>query len=610
MATPTPEQIKIAVDLLVDRYGISSQLLGKLYGENNFDEAKKLYRSVSKETCNAKKQAELLISKKGATLFAGSDEAVKQLRRKILESADEETIRTLYQKHEPNGTKQHVSYMIGDLVNKPWFSGKRWAMDFVRTFHFPDVFTGIQNSSKHLPKFFDIPAKRRLPELVPFQITLKNEMKKILELKGKETRCVVTLPTGGGKTRVAVEAFIEWMQPRFNQQKYLLWIAQSQELCEQAVQCIAAVWSENYFVEDLRVYRYFQGYKLDMEQMIGGVVVTSIQQLYSRLKLKDPVLIEILQNLGAMIIDEAHHAVTKMYKDLIETANHLCGKGTFPICGLTATPGRSGDGTRNLVDFFKAQLITPLLGPEYDSNPVKYFRENGYLSKAKHIVVKSGIPYELTDEELKEFENESTQHVFLEHKFLKKLADDRKRNELILKQLMDIPEGNRVLVYACTVEHAEILASMLNTLGRRSASISAKTSSSVRRVLIEEFRNGSIEFLFNYGVLTTGFDAPKTNYIVICRPTTSVILYEQIVGRGMRGPKFNGTPDCTVIDFSDNILRMGVQMAYSRFSNDWPDYWEEEQTEGNDWEVGMMEVAAASANGGSSFRSRKKRRKK
>jgi len=119
----------------------------------------------------------------------------------------------------------------------------------------------------------------------------------------------------------------------------------------------------------------------------------------------------------------------------------------------------------------------------------------------------------------------------------------------------------------------------MSALGRRSASISAKTPVSLRRVLIEEFRNGQIEFLFNFGVLTTGFDAPKTNYIVICRPTTSVILYEQIVGRGMRGPKFRGTPDCTVIDFSDNILRMGVQMAYSRFSEEWPDYWEEEREE-------------------------------
>jgi len=579
MATPTLEQIKEAASLLVDRYGITPHLIKKLYGERHFDAVKQLYQIAGNETCDVKKQAELLISKKGALLFAGNEEPVKQLRRKILERADEETIRALYRKHDPNGTKQHISYIIGDLANKPWVSGKRWAIDFVRTFHFPEVFAGIENHRKNLPEFFDVPARRRLPELVEFQKKLKEEMKKILELKGRETRCIVTLPTGGGKTRVAVEAFIEWMQPRFSQQKYLLWIAQSQELCEQAIQCIASVWGENYFVEDLRIYRFFQGTRLKSEHLVGGVVVSSIQQLYSRLKSKDPVLIEVLQNLGAMIIDEAHHAVTKMYKELIEAVDQFCGEGQYPICGLTATPGRNGDETGKLVDFFKAQLITPPLGPEYDSNPVKYFREHGYLSRATHVVMKSGILYELTEDELKAFVDESENHEFIEHKFLKKLAADRKRNTLILQRLLNIPQGNRVLVYACTVEHAEMLASMMSALGRRSASISAKTPVSLRRVLIEEFRNGQIEFLFNFGVLTTGFDAPKTNYIVICRPTTSVILYEQIVGRGMRGPKFRGTPDCTVIDFSDNILRMGVQMAYSRFSEEWPDYWEEEREE-------------------------------
>lgn len=86
---------------------------------------------------------------------------------------------------------------------------------------------------------------------------------------------------------------------------------------------------------------------------------------------------------------------------------------------------------------------------------------------------------------------------------------------------------------------------------------------------MDAFKKGEIEFLLNYGVLTTGFDAPKTEYIMICRPTTSVVLYEQIVGRGLRGPRFGGTEHCTIIDFADNLLRLGKPLAYQRFHNFW-----------------------------------------
>ncbi len=91
----------------------------------------------------------------------------------------------------------------------------------------------------------------------------------------------------------------------------------------------------------------------------------------------------------------------------------------------------------------------------------------------------------------------------------------------------------------------------------------------MRRQLIKDFNQGQVNFLCNFGVLTTGFDAPKTECIVICRPTTSVVLYEQIVGRGLRGPKFGGTETCDVIDFADNINRLGPPLAYFRFNDFW-----------------------------------------
>lgn len=75
--------------------------------------------------------------------------------------------------------------------------------------------------------------------------------------------------------------------------------------------------------------------------------------------------------------------------------------------------------------------------------------------------------------------------------------------------------------------------------------------------------------MFNYGVLTTGFDAPKVENIVLARPIRSEILYEQIIGRGIRGPEFGGTDFCTIIDYFDNILVQGVPQSFERFKKYW-----------------------------------------
>ena len=85
------------------------------------------------------------------------------------------------------------------------------------------------------------------------------------------------------------------------------------------------------------------------------------------------------------------------------------------------------------------------------------------------------------------------------------------------------------------------------------------------------YNYGEIDFIFNHSVLTTGFDAPKTENIFLCRPIFSDVLYEQIVGRGLRGPEFGGTPTCHIYDFSDTILRFGDQQSYNRFKSAWED---------------------------------------
>ena len=99
-----------------------------------------------------------------------------------------------------------------------------------------------------------------------------------------------------------------------------------------------------------------------------------------------------------------------------------------------------------------------------------------------------------------------------------------------------------------------------------------------RNRIITRFRSTSHEpqVLCNYGVLTAGFDAPATSAAVIARPTTSLILYSQMVGRVIRGPRMGGTEACEVVTVVDRDLP-GFGSVAESFMN-WQDVWEEAET--------------------------------
>ena len=555
---PTKEEIDKLTDLLLNKYKITTRFLNILMGESG---SYTQLTAVVGDGLSNEKKIRLLINQKESLLFAGSKKRTVELKAKLIEQLPVETIDRLFKKY-CNTKGNSKSHKVNNLAKKNWHSGKSWPSTFVNELGIPKVFAGVKRGSKQ-PLIEDIDPFIVPPKLTEFQEELKNNLLGILKREGEKTRCIVSLPTGGGKTRTAVEAFIEWLQPRFAEGKYLIWIAQSEELCNQAIECIRQLWASKQFTESLRVYRYFGGSQLEQSDLIGGIVVSSINQINSRID-KDEVLDEIVNKTGSVIIDEAHRAATSMYKHFFNFCKKVHSPELFPICGLTATPGRSFGNTPNLVEMFESKLFTPTLGKEFEDNPLEYFREKEYLARPvpKQIFTEVDIP--ISDEE-------SIEQFFsrMNDVIIKELAKNKKRNKRIIEELRAIPKGQLTIVYACTVAHAELIATLLNYYGRTATSISAATPRHYRRKLLEQFKKGDIQYVINYGVLTTGFDAPKTENIVICRPTFSEILYEQIVGRGLRGTKFGGTDKCTIIDFCDNYHRFGDQQAYNRFSDFW-----------------------------------------
>ena len=112
---------------------------------------------------------------------------------------------------------------------------------------------------------------------------------------------------------------------------------------------------------------------------------------------------------------------------------------------------------------------------------------------------------------------------------------------------------------------------MLNREGISARAVWGETKPSVRRGIVEGFRDGRIKALVNYGVFREGFDAPKTRAVIVARPVYSPNLYFQMIGRGLRGVRNGGNQRCLILNVEDNILNYEGRLAFSEL--DW--LWDE-----------------------------------
>lgn len=199
---PTESEVSEAADLLVNTYDVSSQLLGELFGKAQRDQASRIIQQRGGARLDRSEVAKLLVYKNGSEVFGGSDDAVRKLRHCLVSKLPSEEVVRLFSHHykKPNHITR-PSEMLRPLAEKiNWHPGGRWARAFVQALRFPLIFAGVVQRDTS-PTFEDIPPRYEPPSLVDFQIGLKDRMKQVLDQEGAKTRCVVTLPTGGGKSR-------------------------------------------------------------------------------------------------------------------------------------------------------------------------------------------------------------------------------------------------------------------------------------------------------------------------------------------------------------------------------------------------------------------------
>lgn len=381
------------------------------------------------------------------------------------------------------------------------------------------------------------------------------------KLSPPSARFIIQMPTGSGKTRTCMELICH----HINESELpatVVWFAHSQELCEQAVCCFLDVWP-HVAKKHVNLYRSWGKHSIPkLDRNNSAFVVAGFQKINAALSKQKSRISDIQNQASLIVVDEAHRAEAPTFKKAIES---VCGKSTR-IIGLTATPGRSSkDETENLAEFFLNQIVELPKGES--SDVISMLRARGILSHAEYIPIVTQIDIELTSAQLKRL----GERFDFSPKVLESIGRNTIRNLEIVKRIVAECKNNKqVLFFACSVEHSQLINSILVFLGYNSGHVDGTTHSNRRSFLIDEFKNCNLQVLCNFGVLSTGFDAPKTDVVFISRPTNSPVLYSQMIGRGLRGPIIGGTDSCRIIDVRDNILGYGDSArVYDLFE----DYW-------------------------------------
>ena len=411
-----------------------------------------------------------------------------------------------------------------------------------------DIFFKIKHFFYVIKKFFfksvDTEKKKNLFD---FQHRVK---KKILKsIKNNKKRMIVHMPTGSGKTRTTISSLIELMLS--SNDFTSIWLAHTDELCEQAIETIENLWK----IEGngkLKITRLDKNFNLELED--GYNFIVSTYQKLSSMRTGSERNVNFLERmrrkLNLIISDEAHMLPAETFNNSINFLDNI--DGTF-IIGLSATPGRGVNENQNrmLADFFGQYKIS--ITDENDKeliDPIKYLQDRNILAKIKAFSIATNFNFELSDEQKLNILN----NFQINDLIIKKMEKDEERNLCIISHLIDlVGRGKSIIVFACSLEHSKLLNEICILLNINCASIDDKTSFNSRKKFIEDFKNKKINIIFNYGVLSTGFDAPNTNTVMIVRPTASPIMYSQMLGRGLRGPEVNGNEECWLIDLKDNL---------------------------------------------------------
>ena len=335
-------------------------------------------------------------------------------------------------------------------------------------------------------------------KLFDYQEDMKERIEKALRL---HRSVMAQMPTGTGKTYLltaVIDSFVS------NNPMEKVWIvAHRRELVSQIDETV----------------RKFHSYSSSNTSfLLSSVKAVSIQWLSKHYD-------EIEEEPGMIVIDEAHHALAKTYKEMWER---------FPkakFLGLTATPCRlNGKGFTDLFDV----LVQSWGVPEFISK--------GRLATYDFVSIKSdGVTQRLIDSLQKRGADGDYQNKEMDMLLNKKPSIER-----LYRSLEEFGKDRKGIVYAINISHAQKITKLYQEHGVKAIAIDSKTPAAERQQDIEAFKKGDIQVLVNVDIFSEGFDCPDVEFVQLARPTLSLAKYLQMVGRGLRVAK--GKKNCVIID--------------------------------------------------------------
>jgi superfamily II DNA or RNA helicase len=331
-----------------------------------------------------------------------------------------------------------------------------------------------------------------------------------------KTRNLVVAATGTGKTVISALDYKRYIEEH-GRREPLLFVAHRKEILEQARECFQAVLRDPDFGE-----LFVDG----QEPLEWRHVFASIQSLARR---------RPWSSLGAshfrfVVVDEAHHISANSYREVAENLEPEI------LLGLTATPERM-DGTSILPDFgdeFSAEIRLPEALEEKLLCPFHFFGITDTVDLSDERFWKNGRY------DAKELENVLAIEGLTAHRRVDNILEALRRYQPNL-------DGVRGVGFCAGVRHAKFMAECFNEAGIRSSVVTGDVPSELRASRLQQFRDGDVTFLFVVDVLSEGVDIPEINLVMFLRPTESLTVFLQQLGRGLRHAP--GKDCLTVLDF-------------------------------------------------------------
>lgn len=436
----------------------------------------------------------------------------------------------------------------------------------------------------------EIVSNEKFYELLDYQYIIRQKALHVLNSDYGLRRFLIHMPTGTGKTKTAIHIICHHYNYNLHKKGLILWIAHTTELLEQAYKTFCGVW-RNIGDGSIHIYKLWGNYKVEIPKNdFNGFMVCGIQKLQGIQNSNIELFQSIVRDTRLLVYDEAHKASATETRNTIEKImTRAGGLEDRALMGLSATPGRTTAQSFDnslLVSMFGNKIIsidTKLMNAvnlsaqeaantEAEEDVIRYFQNRGVLSK----IVKEELTYpeSLSDEEINKIRVVASSHGYddFSETALETIGKNKSRNLRIMQKLRELNMQRKpTIVFACSVKHAQLLSAMLTLEGIPNAVVYGDMPPHERASAIERFKDTSDEMniLINYEVLTTGFDATNIECVFIARPTQSVVLYSQMIGRGLRGPQMGGNETCLLVDVKDNLKQYNENMAFSHFNNYW-----------------------------------------